>query len=72
MRDDFDERPEEPAMKWYLARDGQQYGPLSDIEMTKFNELGHLVATDLLWRKGFLDWTPAGAVFEIKGWPKSE
>ena len=56
---------EEPAGAWYLARDGQQYGPLSDAEMKKFNELGHMQTTDLVWQKGFLDWRPASDVFEI-------
>ena len=54
-----------PALQtpWYLARDGQQYGPLSDAELAKFIELGHLQPTDLLWREGFQDWRPAMVVF---------
>ena len=49
--------------QWYLARDGQQYGPLTDAELAKFIELGHLQPTDLLWREGFPDWRPAMVVF---------
>jgi len=49
--------------QWYLARDGQQYGPLTDPELAKFVELGHLQPTDLLWREGFPDWRPALSVF---------
>ncbi|KAB2912849.1 MAG: DUF4339 domain-containing protein [Hyphomicrobiaceae bacterium] len=49
--------------QWYLAREGQQYGPLTDAELTKFIELGHLQPTDLLWREGFPDWRPAMVVF---------
>src|SRR4051812_48601720 len=49
--------------QWYLARDGQQYGPLSETELGKFVELGHLQPTDLLWREGFPDWRPAMVVF---------
>ncbi len=52
-----------PQIEWYIARDGQQYGPLSDVEMRKFVELGHLRPTDLVWRQGFPDWRPAPAVF---------
>ena len=52
-----------PAAQWYLARDGQQFGPLSETELTKFVELGHLQPTDLLWREGFPDWRPAMVVF---------
>ena len=50
-------------MQWYLAREGQQYGPLSDAELAKFMELGHLQSNDLLWREGFTDWRPALVVF---------
>jgi GYF domain 2 len=53
--------------QWYLARDGQQYGPLNDAELAKFVELGHLQPTDLLWREGFPDWRPALAVFPPQG-----
>jgi len=49
--------------QWYIARDGQQFGPLSDAELAKFIDLGHLQPTDLLWRDGFPDWRPALAVF---------
>jgi hypothetical protein len=48
---------------WYLARDGQQFGPISEAELAKFIELGHLQPTDLLWREGFPDWRPALVVF---------
>jgi hypothetical protein len=53
--------------QWYLARDGQQYGPLTDPELAKFVELGHLQPTDLLWREGFADWRPALVVFPPQG-----
>jgi hypothetical protein len=49
--------------QWYLARDGQQFGPISEAEMAKLVELGHLQPTDLLWREGFPDWRPAMVVF---------
>jgi hypothetical protein len=56
--------------QWYLAREGQQYGPLSDAELGKFVELGHLQPNDLLWREGFPDWRPALVVFPQK--PKAK
>jgi hypothetical protein len=55
--------PPQSQTQWYLARDGQQYGPLSEMELNKFVELGHLQPTDLLWRDGFPDWRPAMVVF---------
>ncbi len=48
---------------WYLAREGKQHGPLSDLEMAKLVEFGHLRAADLVWRPGFADWMPAPTVF---------
>lgn len=50
-------------IEWFIARDGQQHGPLSDAEMRLFVESGHLKGTDLLWRVGFTDWRPASSVF---------
>jgi hypothetical protein len=52
---------------WYLARDGEQYGPISEAEMAKLVELGHLQPNDLLWRDGFPDWRPALVVFPPQG-----
>lgn len=49
--------------QWYLAREGQQFGPISEAELAKFIELGHLQPNDLLWREGFPDWRPALVVF---------
>jgi uncharacterized protein DUF4339 len=65
MSDDLAGMGHEKAIKWYLAKDGQQYRPLTHVEMEKFDELGHLRANDLVWRKGFPDWRPAGEVFDI-------
>src|SRR5690606_2267795 len=62
----------DPQIEWYIARDGQQYGPLSDLEMRKFVELGHLRPTDLVWRHGFPDWRPAPAVFPTTAPPRPE
>ena len=53
-------------IQWYLAREGQQYGPLSEAELAKLVELGHLQPNDLLWREGFPDWRPALVLFPPK------
>jgi hypothetical protein len=50
-------------IEWYLARDGKQHGPLSDLELGKFIELGQLRPSDLVWREGFADWQAASAAF---------
>ncbi len=53
-------------IQWYIARDGKQHGPLSDVEMRTFVGQGHLRPTDLIWRPGFADWRPAPAVFPFQ------
>jgi uncharacterized protein DUF4339 len=58
--------PASPA-QWYIARDGQQFGPISEAELTKLVELGHLQPNDLVWRDGFPDWRPALVVFPPPG-----
>jgi hypothetical protein len=58
------------SVEWFLARDGQQHGPISAAEMQKIMELGYLMPNDLVWRQGFSDWQPASSVFPPK--PASE
>ena len=52
-------------IQWFIARDGKQHGPLSDAEIRKLVELGHMRPTDLIWRQGFPDWRAAAAVFPM-------
>jgi hypothetical protein len=53
----------ETDIQWFIARDGKQHGPLSDLELKKLVELSHLKPADLLWRQGFADWRTAVSVF---------
>ncbi|MBU1211861.1 MAG: DUF4339 domain-containing protein [Alphaproteobacteria bacterium] len=48
---------------WYIAREGQQHGPLSDVEMRLFVESGHLKSGDLVWNQNLPEWQPAAMVF---------
>lgn len=48
--------------EWYLSRDGQSHGPVTDEELRKLVELGHLRPTDYVWRDGFQSWLPASEV----------
>ncbi|MEN2495153.1 MAG: hypothetical protein TECD_01071 [Hyphomicrobiaceae bacterium hypho_1] len=52
-------------VEWFLARNGQQYGPLSNTELDKFIELGHLRPSDLVWRAGFEEWLTADQIFPV-------
>lgn len=49
--------------QWYIARDGKQHGPLTDVEMRTFVGHSYLRPSDLLWRPGMPDWQPAPQVF---------
>lgn len=49
--------------QWYIARDGKQHGPLTDIEMRTFVAHSYLRVTDLIWRPGMAEWLPAPQVF---------
>ncbi|MEZ5898280.1 MAG: GYF domain-containing protein [Hyphomicrobiaceae bacterium] len=49
--------------QWYIARDGKQHGPLTDVEMRTFVGHNYLRTTDLLWRAGMSDWQPAPTLF---------
>jgi len=55
---------EQPGIQWYLARDGQQFGPVSEAELRKLIELGHLRASDLVWNAAYTDWQPAQAAID--------
>ncbi|MGL4395680.1 MAG: DUF4339 domain-containing protein [Hyphomicrobium sp.] len=50
-------------IQWYIARDGKQHGPLSEIEMRTFVAHNYLRPTDLIWRPGMTDWQMAPAIF---------
>lgn len=50
-------------IQWYIARDGKQHGPLTDIEMRTFIAHNYLRATDLIWRPGMAEWQASPSVF---------
>jgi hypothetical protein len=50
-------------IQWYIARDGKQHGPLTDIELRTFIAHNYLRQTDLIWRPGMTEWQAAPGVF---------
>ena len=54
---------------WYYAKDNQQQGPVPFSNLTDLLRTGGLAATDLVWRPGMANWTPAGQVPELGGAP---
>ncbi len=59
-----------PAIEWYIAREGTQHGPISDVELRKFLELGHLRPTDLVWCARFTEWQTGQQAFPDSFGPK--
>lgn len=59
-----------PAIEWYIAREGAQHGPISDVELRKFLELGHLRPTDLVWCARFTEWQTGLQAFPESFQPK--
>jgi hypothetical protein len=41
---------------WYIAREGEVAGPVSQAEFAEFLRRGHLRPTDLIWYDGLDDW----------------
>lgn len=50
-------------IQWYIARDGKQHGPLTDIELRTFVAHSYLRQSDLIWRPGMTEWQAAPGVF---------
>ncbi len=50
-------------IQWYIARDGKQHGPLTDVEMRTFVAHSYLRLSDLIWRPGMPEWLAAPSVF---------
>src|SRR5215468_8401409 len=49
-------------MDWYVARDGETFGPFTFDVMLKGVRDGELTPQDLVWSPGALDWQPASNV----------
>jgi len=63
---------ERAAPSWYLTRDGKQYGPLTDRELSLFADGGNFKDGDLLWTAGLDAWKPANAIFGFASSPEAD
>jgi hypothetical protein len=59
------EMMQEQAFAWFIIRDGQQHGPVSEQEMQAMIARGLLKPTDMVWRDGFADWQPCHQAFRL-------
>lgn len=48
------------AAEWYYSKEEEQFGPVSTDELKALAESGELLPTDLIWKEGVAEWTPAG------------
>jgi GYF domain 2 len=54
------------ATTWFISRDGQQHGPVTEPEFLKLIELGHLKGTDFVWHDGAPDWMPGTRFLDLR------
>ncbi len=47
------------ADQWYYARDDDKHGPVSTAQLKELARNGDLAHSDLVWRDGISEWTPA-------------
>ena len=47
------------ADQWYYSQQGQQFGPMSTLQIKKLATAGELQPSDLLWKEGLESWIPA-------------
>jgi GYF domain 2 len=50
------------AAAWYLGRDGQQFGPVTESEFHRLFQTGQVLPTDLAWREGYPEWQAVGVI----------
>jgi hypothetical protein len=44
------------SIEWYIARDGNSHGPITEAEFAEFLRRGHLLSSDYVWCDGWDDW----------------
>jgi AsmA protein len=52
--------------QWYIARDGKQYGPITDADLSQLVQKKELLDSDFLWRQGFDNWLSVAQVPEVR------
>lgn len=51
--------------KWYYAKDGERFGPVSAGVLGDLFDAGELAQSTLIWRKGMDEWHPAEEVNDL-------
>ena len=48
------------SAQWYYTNNGQQKGPVTDVELKQLAVSGNLIPADQVWKDGMAAWTNAG------------
>lgn len=57
--------PPLPKTSYYLAKNGQQLGPFTLVQLKQFVATQEFVITDLVWKEGMENWTEASQVADL-------
>lgn len=55
-------------MQIHISRDGQSFGPYSDVEVRNYLGTGHIKASDLAWQEGQSEWKPLNTLPGFEGY----
>ena len=58
--------------EWYIARDGQTFGPYTPEQVQELSRIQPLLPTDQMLRAGTQEWRPALTIEELFASPPSE
>lgn len=53
-------------MEWFYEKNGEQHGPITEIDLKGMYGNGELTRSNLVWREGMADWTAFGTVFKLE------
>jgi hypothetical protein len=51
------------ADQWYYSKQGQRVGPVSEEQINQLASSSQIQPTDLVWKKGMVQWTKVSQVF---------
>lgn len=52
-------------MQWYYSKSGTQHGPVTQAELQAKISSGEVAVSELVWKDGMPDWTPASRLPEF-------
>ncbi len=51
--------------QWYISRNSQNIGPMTEAELRQKMQTGELLATDHVWTEGLADWVPVPQIATV-------